>query len=535
MAAAVWGPRCSFLPVALSGLALVLRLAAVGVAPPIDHDEVRYLIAAHRLGTASEYTGWMGPETHVHPLHPWLTSSAGGGRESLERRGRTVTLVAASLVLLPIAILAFRLGGRRVALVALLLTAVHPWLVRRSYRVEPESLYVLLTASAIGLLLPAAASAMTTRNWALAGLLFGVAYLARPEGLLVGPLAGVMAAVMERKRGGRAAVGLALFVACLLLASSPYLLFLRRVTGGWTITGKADHVFIIGQAMGKTRDTAEARTAFWSVKAHWSGILPYVRSHPGEVLTGAAKSGLNLAFWVVPRALGPAGLLGCLVCVVLCRRRRDLRRPLLLILSPCSVLLLMLVVYTSERVVGSTVPFLLVTSALGLAALGARIPPGRRRARALALGALVLGATAGWWPAAWRWWTAPHSTAPRFETEIVALAMSEAGARGRFMTNNPLLSFQAGDPLLFGPSGAYVLVDSEWSCADLVSHMRGQRTGVAVIDLAGMTWKGMSGDPACPLRAAHRLLKTEEDRAALILVLDEAETVAGPSPGFVAR
>lgn len=274
--------------------------------------------------------------------------------------------------------------------------------------------------------------------------------------------------------------------------------------------------------------------AFWSVKAHWSGILPYVRSHPGEVLAGAAKSGLNLAFWVVPRALGPAGLLGCLVCAVLCRRRQDLRRPLLIILSPCSVLLLMLVVYTSERVVGSTVPFLLVPAALGLAALGDRIPPGRRRARALAFGALVLGATAGWWPAAWRWWTAPHSTAPRFETEIVALAMREAGARGRFMTNNPLLSFQARDPLLFGPSGAYVLVDSEWSCADLVSHMRDQRTGVAVIDLAGMTWKGLSGDPGCPLRAAHRPLKTEEDRTALILVLDEAATVAGPVPGFVA-
>jgi hypothetical protein len=111
--------------------------------------------------------------------------------------------------------------------------------------------------------------------------------------------------VKEKSRGWRFAAGPALFAVLLVLTSSPYLLFLHRATGEWTITGKTDHVFIIGQAMGRTWDAAEAWTAFRSVKADWNGIIPYLVSHPGEVAAGAVKSGLNLTFWVLPAPLVP--------------------------------------------------------------------------------------------------------------------------------------------------------------------------------------------------------------------------------------
>jgi hypothetical protein len=45
--------------------------------------------------------------------------------------------------------------------------------------------YALLTAIAISFLLPAAGRTLSAPSWGLAGLFFGLAYLARPEGLLM--------------------------------------------------------------------------------------------------------------------------------------------------------------------------------------------------------------------------------------------------------------------------------------------------------------------------------------------------------------
>jgi hypothetical protein len=115
----------------------------------------------------------------------------------------------------------------------------------------------------------------------------------------------------------------------------------------------------------------------------------------------------------------------------------------------------------------------------------------------------------------------------------VRLATTETGEKERFVTNNPLLSFHAGDPLLFGPAGGYRLIDPERSCAELVSHMREQEAVVAVIDLGGRTWAGSPGDPNCPLRLAHRLLVPEDERTVLILVLDEPAPPTTPVPGTV--
>jgi len=153
------------LPAALVTLGALLRAGALAEAPVLTIDESRYLVVSHHLRHGFGYTNWDGPETHVHPLHPALAALVGASLESLEARGRLVTFLASILLLVPVTFLALRLGGHLAALLALFLLAVHPWLVRASPSVQPESLYVLLVACALLILLDAAA----TRDHEVAG------------------------------------------------------------------------------------------------------------------------------------------------------------------------------------------------------------------------------------------------------------------------------------------------------------------------------------------------------------------------------
>jgi len=316
--------RCA-LRAGLLAVACVLRLGAVAQAPPLNIDEVRYLVVTHHLRTGLGYDNWSGPETHVHPLHPILTALAEDGSESLESRGRAVTLAASVLLLWPVALLAGRLGGALALDVVLLLGAVHPWLVRAAAAVQPESLYAFVVGCALCLLLPSGEGAVPARRWWGAGLLFGLSYLARPEGFLVGLLACAVAFVQGggRHAGVRRLAGPALFLVALALSAAPFLIYLRRTSGQWIVTGKTAHVFFFNQALASEDDPWEAWRIYKDLRARYDSPFSYAAAHPREVLVAATRSLPRLAFSTLPRSLGPAGLVGCLACAALFLSRAE--------------------------------------------------------------------------------------------------------------------------------------------------------------------------------------------------------------------
>jgi 4-amino-4-deoxy-L-arabinose transferase-like glycosyltransferase len=500
--------------------ALVFRLAAARTAPSLDNDQIRYLVVSHHISSGVGYFNWNGPETHVHPLHPWLTSLLPGGQASLERRGRLVTLIASLLLLVPVGLLAKRLGGLRAAKVALLLVSVHPWLVRASPTVEPEGLYALCCATALCFLVPPLDRGVSLAGWAGAGLFFGLAYLARPEGLIVGIVAGVIACLHGSSASRSRFLGPAAFLFVMLAAASPFLFLLHRATGRWTLTGKVDHVFMVGQ-INETQDPGAAMNQFRSIKENWRGIPNYVKTHPAQVLAGSLRSAAAIGFSILPRALGPLGIIGCLACAFLWFSTPQLRSRILMILSPLVALLLMLVVPRSERVLGSLVPFFMVTASLGLSRLAGRRFLRTRRLRWGAMIALIAGALVGWGPAAGRWWIHPRATGPRFDTEVVITAGSLAGPSHPFVTDNPVLSFYARDPLLFGPPGRYVGIEAGWTCQRVMSLMRDRATRVAVLDLQWLPLDLPAGAADCPLRLERTLRDPREGRTVSIYRLED--------------
>ncbi len=504
---------------ALLVLAIVVRLIALSDPPPIDIDEARYLVAAHHLRTGVGYSDWRGPETHIHPLHPWLTSIQGDGIKTLERRGRLVTFFASVLLLLPLAVLARRLQGEECASILLLLAATHPGLVGAAATPQPESLYVLLVASALCLIWPDPEDALSAWRFGAAGLLFGLSYLARPEGLLVGLLAGGIALHQTRGRGTRTLADAALLLSGILLAASPYLLFLRCATGAWVITGKVTELFFVGQAMYDAGGAPPSLSSYLDLIAEWKAILPYVVAHPGIVLLRVGRNILRIAGWIVPRALGPAGIVGAIACTSLQLPRGELRGRLLLVGSPCLTLGLMLLTFENRRVIGSVLPFLLVLASSGLAALADRPLLRRRIPRAPAAGVLLLLVTVCWAPTFVRARARPSASNRELERQAAQLALQRAGEPGAVASNNPVLSFYAGDPRLFGPPRRYEPLPWDASCSDLAAILRERGARVAVLDRGDLARFAETEAEHCPLDLAFRLTDPEGERVISILVL----------------
>ncbi len=225
----------------------------------VGPDEAAYLGTGANMWSGNGITYRGSPELHFPPLLPALLG--GLARLTPEPHHATVLVTfLASVALLPIlAALAFRIGGRRAGVLTLWVAALSPGLGVNLARGTGGS-EALYTAVLCG----AALVAVGSGRWddrpslpraASVGALIGVAYLLRPEGVLISAVFGVILGV--RCLGGRvsretltaenlrrlALTGLAC-VAALLVLVAPYIRYLHQNTGKWSLTAKSVDVNI---------------------------------------------------------------------------------------------------------------------------------------------------------------------------------------------------------------------------------------------------------------------------------------------------
>src|SRR3989441_2456902 len=153
---------------------LVVRVARLLRDPLIHPDGPAYLELARALlhGKILPVLGG-----YYSPLYPAAVAGLAATGLRLELAGRATALLAGLAALPFLHQLVRRCAGERAADAAVLVAAVHPALVKASAQVLPETL--------AGALLLAW---LVVRRAGVAGALAGVAYLARPEGVLLLPL-----------------------------------------------------------------------------------------------------------------------------------------------------------------------------------------------------------------------------------------------------------------------------------------------------------------------------------------------------------
>ena len=222
----------------LTLLAFCIRLLMVKYSWGLDGDGVWYATLGKNLVSGNFKAGL---SAYWPPLYPFLVGISSLVIHDLEFAGRFVSVLAGSLLVIPVYYLCLKLYDKEVAFIGALLVAIHSLLINYSTSLMTESTYTLLFTSAIVLGLFALSKARVYL-FPLTGLAFGACYLVRPEAMgYVGLIILLtMAARLYNKRiqNKRVFHNSVLLITVLILTCFPYILYVHHQTGVWTISQK---------------------------------------------------------------------------------------------------------------------------------------------------------------------------------------------------------------------------------------------------------------------------------------------------------
>ena len=218
-------------PVVLACCALAVRIVWLLVqrGGPITWDGAEYARTAANMLHGFGFVGMHGTTMFTFPpLYPLAIAAVMLVTHHAETAGIVVSLLAGAALVFPVYGLAARMYGRRAALVAGTIVAFLPFAVDMSVVVLSDSLFTLLAATALYALV----RSLREGAWgfgATSGALFALAYLTRPEGLVLGAAGFATLAcafvLLPQLRRRLVSCGAA-FAVALALVASPYVVFL---------------------------------------------------------------------------------------------------------------------------------------------------------------------------------------------------------------------------------------------------------------------------------------------------------------------
>ncbi|HEX4961053.1 MAG TPA: glycosyltransferase family 39 protein [Thermoanaerobaculia bacterium] len=450
---------------ALAFAAFAFRFALLLLPRVIRWDEPVYLLLGRNLWSGLGFTFSGHPELHHSPLYPLLAGATLKLTGRPEAASDVWYVLFGSLLTLPVYALARRLTTHGGALLAAALVAFFPALTVAVlyWGTMTEPLFLLLTCAAAWLVAKGL-EGESAAAFAAAGLLTGLAYLARPEGLLwMVSLEGAALAVfaLRRRLGGRKPLSALLALPLVFLAvAAPQLLFIHRHTGRWMISGKLGITYEIGRAVesgdpvlydeivntleadGEIRAASAARyqrgeAGTAAVKtAEASGRFLH---NLGHVLKSSLTSEIFSALLLLPAAWW-------LLAAPWSRRRLEAE---LLVAATVAPVASFLAFHVQQRFFAPAFPGLLIWTAAGLADFFRRLPPGGGRRLAAALAALALAGYFAWADVA----IARHGIATSdFGHEAAGLWIAAHSApEARIMTQDTAIAVYAGRGSVFSP------------------------------------------------------------------------------------
>lgn len=299
------------LPLGTTGMGLALLTAGaillrillfLGRGDFVAFDEGWYLLLGQSFWEGGGYRLTGLRHTTLSPLFPIVAGAVAGVVGSPVWAGRLVAALAGGLLVLPCWLLFRRLAGRRTAWLACLAVAVMPSLcaftvpywVGWDLWMGPEPVFHFFVFSGFALALRAF-ERESPRDWAFAGASFALAYLARPEAILITGLFGLTAFGVAAVRKPRTfALPPFVFAIAFAVCAAPYWIYLHDTLGRWTLSGR--HVQLAATSRASQGGGARGTTATERIERMlWqSDDEEYARS-----LYGLHPSGTRLAsgYW----------------------------------------------------------------------------------------------------------------------------------------------------------------------------------------------------------------------------------------------
>jgi len=245
----------------LVGFGLRVAIGLTDGAPPTD--ETAFLRSGLSIVNNHGFDRTPGrPETHFPPFVPFLIGVASKLFNDPHAGTVAVTCLASTALIVPLALAARQAAGPVAGMVTAWVAAIGPGLSTTFVTAGngSEAVYTLMLVAGVWYVISASSREGWARRWRLAasGLCVGLAFLTRPEGLILAVPLALAAAVPEfrapteglsrlRALASRVAGGVpsvAVFALPLILCVVPYLMFLHSNTGKWEVSAKAQDVSI---------------------------------------------------------------------------------------------------------------------------------------------------------------------------------------------------------------------------------------------------------------------------------------------------
>lgn len=284
-----------------SGLGLAIRLYLSLTSFCISGDGLAYLAMARDYAAGEPAKALA---SVFSPLYPLLIALIHPLVPDWELAGELVsTFFGTATVALAYGLVLEAHRRRDLAIGAAALTAIHPGLTAYSASVRTEAGYIcLMVASA--LLVVRGLNGARVREVAAGGLVGGLAYLYRTEGIglpvVVAFIVPAAAFFWRRPTVSTALRATLLFIAGFMLVAAPYLVYLRLSTGHWSVGRELAAAMMYGMAQ------ASPHPQTWMSLA-WSGRvspLAGVFGSPRIYLTKVAGD-LFKSLYGMGQALGP--------------------------------------------------------------------------------------------------------------------------------------------------------------------------------------------------------------------------------------
>ncbi|MCI0718394.1 MAG: glycosyltransferase family 39 protein [Acidobacteria bacterium] len=239
------------LVLAIMALAFILRIAwIVSQTAVIENEGGEYARIAENLLRGNGYVGTQGwPQLTYGPLFPWLIAASTLLTRNSEVAGRCVVLIFGTLLVLPVYLVCLHIHGRRTALIAGFMVALHPLLIGYSGAVYNEAIFltVLLVGIYWGL---RCLELESSKHGLFAGMCFGLAYLSRVEALiypLLTSLATLLTCFLLKRKLKRALRTCALLLTAFLALAAPYVVYLSSHIGKLRFEAKGKINYTIGR------------------------------------------------------------------------------------------------------------------------------------------------------------------------------------------------------------------------------------------------------------------------------------------------
>lgn len=277
--------------------ALVLRLLSlhyyhfIGVDGGVDG--VGYAISGKNLFSGLGYSFQGNPQLVNPPLYPILIGISWLFTPNLEFSGQIVSVIAGSLLVIPIFYLAKKMYTRETGILAAIFVVICPPLIFGSTEVRVASLYTLLLWAAVAVGWKALASKYLFWS-ALTGLMLALCYLTRAEAIILLPVFLLLYLLLFKLKVGSSlsimksiVLKSALLIAAFALVSSPFWIFLYRHTGRWTLSTRAPYTFVGYYGDNFEKDNFELASDPEAAQSKWleqGGLLNFIISNRQELL-----------------------------------------------------------------------------------------------------------------------------------------------------------------------------------------------------------------------------------------------------------